>query len=104
VSLHDVAHRAGVSPGAPAHHFRSKARLTACPIAGYQLAESGAVDLAAELAAIARGYVGFAVGHPAYFEVMFRLDALDPDDPEFVAASEAAYGLLTATGRALSRR
>jgi hypothetical protein len=28
---------------------------------------------------------------------MFRLDAVNPDDPEFVAASEAAYGLLTAT-------
>jgi hypothetical protein len=28
---------------------------------------------------------------------MFRLDALGPDDAEFAAASEAAYGLLTAT-------
>jgi hypothetical protein len=27
---------------------------------------------------------------------MFRLDALNPDDPELVAASEAAYGVLTA--------
>jgi AcrR family transcriptional regulator len=107
VSLRDVARRAGVSHGAPAHHFGNKAGLlTAFAIAGYQLlaesviaavAESGAADGAAELAAIGRGYVRFAIGHPAHFEVMFRLDAVNPDDPEFVAASEAAYGLLTAT-------
>ena len=107
VSLRDVARRAGVSHGAPAHHFRNKAGLlTAFATAGYQLlaesviaavAESEAADGAAELAAIGRGYVRFAVAHPSHFEVMFRLDALNPDDPEFVAASEAAYGLLTAT-------
>jgi AcrR family transcriptional regulator len=113
VSLRDVARRAGVSHGAPAHHFGSKAGLlTAFAAVGYQLlAESvlsevsafaaaavpDAVDPAAELAAIGRGYVRFAVGHPAHFEVMFRLDALDPQDREFSAASEAAYGLLVAT-------
>jgi hypothetical protein len=37
------------------------------------------------------------VGHPAHFEVMFRLDVLDPANAEFMTASEAAYGLLLAT-------
>ena len=107
VSLRDVARRAGVSHGAPAHHFGSKAGLlTAFATAGYHLlaesvikevAASEAASGAAELAAIGRGYVRFAVGHPAHFEVMFRLDALSPGDAEFAAASEAAYGLLTAT-------
>jgi AcrR family transcriptional regulator len=107
VSLRDVARRAGVSHGAPAHHFGNKAGLlTAFATAGYQLlaesvvaavAEAGAADGVAELAAIGRGYVRFAISHPAHFEVMFRLDALDPDNPGFAAASEAAYGLLTAT-------
>lgn len=107
VSLRDVARRAGVSHGAPAHHFGSKAGLlTAFASAGYRLlaesvikevAASEAADGAAELAAIGRGYVRFAVGHPAHFEVMFRLDTLDPGDAGFTAASEAAYGLLTAT-------
>ena len=54
-------------------------------------------DAPAELAAIGRGYVRFAVTHPAHFEVMFRLDALDPANAEFTAASEAAHGLLIAT-------
>jgi AcrR family transcriptional regulator len=107
VSLRDVARRAGVSHGAPAHHFGSKAGLlTAFAAAGYELlADSVLTEVAlarpadgpSELAAIGRGYVSFAIGHPSHFEVMFRLDVLCPDDPEFVAASEAAYGLLTAT-------
>jgi AcrR family transcriptional regulator len=106
VSLRDVARRAGVSHSAPGYHFGSKAGLlTAFATAGYQLlaesvideiAASDADDSAAKLAAIGRGYVRFAVGHPAHFEVMFRLDALEPGNAEFVAASEAAYGLLTA--------
>jgi AcrR family transcriptional regulator len=107
VSLRDVARRAGVSHSAPAHHFGSKAGLlTAFATGGYQLlaeavidelAAAGATDGPAELAAIGRGYVRFAVGHPAHFEVMFRLDALNSGDAEFMAASEAAYGLLSAT-------
>ena len=107
VSLRDVARRSGVSHSAPAHHFGSKAGLlTAFATAGYQLlaesvlaevAASDPADGPAELAAIGRGYVRFAVGHPAHFEVMFRLDALNRDDPRFTAASETAYGLLLAT-------
>ena len=106
VSLRGVARRAGVSHSAPAHHFGSKAGLlTAFATAGYQLlaesvikevAAADAADGAAELAAIGRGYVRFALGHPAHFEVMFRLDALNPGDAGFAAASEAAYALLTA--------
>ena len=107
VSLRDVARRAGVSHSAPAHHFGSKAGLlTAFATAGYQLlgesiikevVAADAADGAEELAAIGSGYVRFALSHPAHFEVMFRLDALDPGNAEFAATSDAAYGLLTAT-------
>jgi AcrR family transcriptional regulator len=38
----------------------------------------------------------FQHGDP-HFEVMFRLDALDPANADFAAASETAYGLVTAT-------
>jgi AcrR family transcriptional regulator len=106
VSLREVARRAGVSPSAPAHHFGNKAGLlTAFATEGYQLlaetvikeaAASDTADPGAELAAIGRGYVRFAIGHPAHFEVMFRLDVLDPANVDFAAASEAAYSLLTA--------
>jgi AcrR family transcriptional regulator len=107
VTLRDVARRAGVSHSAPAHHFGSKAGLlTAFATAGYDLlaeavlsevVTAGASDAVAELEALGRGYVAFAVAHPAHFEVMFRLDALDRDNAAFVQASEAAYTLLTAT-------
>ena len=62
-----------------------------------EVAARNPADAPAELAAIGRGYVRFAVTHPAHFEVMFRLDALDPANAEFTAASEAAHGLLIAT-------
>ena len=107
VSLRDVARRAGVSHSAPAHHFGSKAGLlTAFATVGYRLLAESVIeevvasdpqDSAAELAAIGRGYIRFALAHRPHFEVMFRLDALDPDNAEFTAASEAAYGLLVAT-------
>lgn len=107
VSLRDVARRAGVSHSAPAHHFRSKAELLAAfAAAGYQLlagsviaevAAADASDGAAQVAAVGRGYVRFAVSHPEHFEVMFRLDALDQENEDFIRASDAAYSLLTAT-------
>lgn len=105
LSLRDVARRAGVSHSAPAHHFANKAGLlTAFATQGYRLmvetvldeiAQARPRDAAAELAVAGRGYVRFAVGHPAHFEVMFRLDALNPADEEYTEASDAAFGLLT---------
>ena len=107
VSLREVARRARVSHGAPAKHFRNKAgMLTAFATEAYallaatvasEMAGAAAADPREQLAAVGRGYVRFAVQHRAHFEIMFRLDWLDRDDEAFVAAGEAAYGLLSAT-------
>jgi len=107
VSLREVARRAHVSHGAPAKHFRNKAgMLTAFATEAYallaatvasEMAGAAAADPREQLAAVGRGYVRFAVQHRAHFEIMFRLDWLDRDDEAFVAAGEAAYGLLSAT-------
>ena len=107
VSLREVARRAHVSHGAPAKHFRNKAgMLTAFATQAYallaatvasEMAGAAAADPREQLAAVGRGYVRFAVQHRAHFEIMFRLDWLDRDDEAFVAAGEAAYGLLSAT-------
>jgi AcrR family transcriptional regulator len=109
VSLRDVARQAGVSHSAPAHHFGSKAgMLTAFAARGYDLLAESVIaevlaaapaDGPAELAAIGRGYVAFAVAHQAEFEVMFSPDAIDIEDPRLHAASEGAYALLTAAIR-----
>lgn len=107
VSLREVARRVGVTHAASAHHFANKAGLlTAFATQGYvQLAQSvisaieeaEPVDGPAVLEAVGRGYVRFAVANPGRFEVMFRLDAVNADDPDFVAASEGAYSLLVNT-------
>jgi WHG domain-containing protein len=39
-------------------------------------------------------YVGFAVGHRAHFEVMFRPELYRTDDPELIRARDAARALL----------
>src|SRR5579859_2971037 len=105
VSLRDVARRAGVSHGAPAHHFGSKSGLlTAFATEGFrelaqtvraELAAKDAAGSAAEVAAMGQGYVRFAVSHPAHFEVMFRQDALIGTDRELTAARQQVYELLT---------
>jgi hypothetical protein len=39
----------------------------------------------ATLESVGRGYVGFAVRDPERFGIMFRLELLDRDDPDFLA-------------------
>ncbi len=107
VSLRAVARHVGVTHAASAHHFANKAGLlTAFATQGYvhlaqavvaAIGEAGAADGPAVLEAVGRGYVRFALANPGRFEVMFRLDLLNADDPEFVAASEGAYALLVST-------
>src|SRR5579864_4238074 len=107
VSLRAVARHVGVTHAASAHHFENKAGLlTSFATQGYlQLAEAvlAAIDEAqpvdgpSVLEAVGRGYVSFALANPGRFEVMFRLDVLNANDPEFVTASDGAYALLVST-------
>jgi len=107
VSLRAVARQVGVTHAASAHHFENKAGLlTAFATQGYaQLAaavleaieDAKPEDGPAVLEAVGRGYVTFALANPGRFEVMFRLELLNRDDPDFVAASDAAYALLMST-------
>jgi AcrR family transcriptional regulator len=84
LSLRELALRAGVSPGAPYHHFASRSELLA------SIAEEGFTRLAAQLIAARDGspddagarlealglaYVTFAVSSLGYFRVMFHGDS-----------------------------
>jgi AcrR family transcriptional regulator len=81
LSLRELAARAGVSPGAPYHHFASRdellasiaeegfARLEAQLIAARDAAPG---DASARLEALGLAYVTFAVSAPGYFRVMFH--------------------------------
>jgi AcrR family transcriptional regulator len=80
VSLRQVARAAGVSPGAPYHHFPDRAALlTALSDEGFRRlttalveAHDTAPDPTAALEAILNTYVEFAQANPAYFRLMFR--------------------------------
>lgn len=106
VSLRRVAREAGVSPGAPYHHFPDRASLLAALSAqGFQLlaGELAAARAAAgrpvqALTALIRAYVAFAQEHPAYFRLMFRPELSEPQKhPDAKAAEDAASACLEET-------
>lgn len=97
-SLREAARRAGVSPGAPAHHFgTTKGLLTEVALTGY--AELGAYlsrprptgNPASDIAAICEAYIQFALDHPGMFRLMFRNDLVDRTDPRYESSTKAAF-------------
>lgn len=106
VSLRQVARTAGVSPGAPYHHFPDRAALlTALADEGFRrlattLAEAHdtAAGPSAALEALINAYVAFARNNPAYFRVMFRPELTQPHKSEDgMRAAAAAFGVLERT-------
>lgn len=80
LTLRTLASRAGVSSGAPYHHFESREQLLAA-IAAEGLAglvsemrrcNAAVTDPDAKLEALGRGYVRYALAHRGHFRVMFR--------------------------------
>jgi AcrR family transcriptional regulator len=106
-SLREAARRAGVSIGAPAHHFGSATGLlTEVALLGYESlgqalnAVHPTDDAGADLRRLALAYVGFALAHPGRFRLMFRPDLVNRDDPRYTQASTTALtGFATAIGR-----
>nr|WP_246713598.1 TetR/AcrR family transcriptional regulator [Rhizobium esperanzae] len=96
-SLRDAARRAGVSPGAPAHHFGSASGLlTEVAILGYEElarylgeAEDDGTP-AARMRALAAAYVAFALDHPGRFRLMFRKDLVNRTNPVYEETSKRA--------------
>ena len=99
-SLRAVAKRAGVSHGAPAHHFKdAKGLLTALAASGFRrLVEAQEVrqaradsDVRAQQIAAGLGYIDFALENPALFRLMFSSEKPDRSVAELGEASIAAY-------------
>jgi AcrR family transcriptional regulator len=113
-SLRECARRAGVSHGAPAHHFGDvRGLLTAFATAGFErmvqrmqaYAEAAGSDPAPRLTAVGRAYIDFALDHPAHFRLMFRSDRLDHGSEALRnAADAAARALAWALAAALEAR
>lgn len=90
LSLRAVARRAGVSSGAPYHHFEHKGDLI-CELAKERLlhlhevsakAIKGKSNPKAKLRAIGLAYITYAVEHPAEFRLMFSPERGSPFDQE----------------------
>jgi AcrR family transcriptional regulator len=104
LSLREVARRAGVSPGAPAYHFGTlSGMLTAFATRGFddlteavtgEVERSGAATPPERLAALGRGYVAFAISDWGRWQVMFRTELLDADDPALHMAISRPRALL----------
>lgn len=93
-SVRAAARRAGVSQGAPTHHFSSvTALLTEVALLAFdelgQFLEAAphSPDPTEELHAVARAYVEFAAAHVGLFRLMFREGLTDRSDPRHSSTS-----------------
>ena len=107
LSMREVARKSGVSHQAPYYYFGDREAILAA-IAGEGFSKLGqsflrAIDRAGfkpaeALEAIGRAYVEFALRHPAYFQAMFRADAVPLDRyPDVRKLSDEAFGKLVET-------
>ncbi len=108
-TLREAARRAGVSPAAPAHHFKdARGLLTEVALLGFRefadaleaADRAGGADPAQRLREQARAYVSFALKRPARFQLMFRDDKHEETNAEFQSAAGRAYGILESVIRA----
>lgn len=104
LSMREVARKAGVSHQAPYHYFADREAILAA-IAGegfaklgqalMRAAEGAGADAGKAVEAMGRAYVDFALRHPAYFQVMFRADAVPLERyPEARKQEDEAFGRL----------
>ena len=113
LSLRELARRAGVTHGAPAHHFGDKkGLLTAFARAGSEhlarlvvsaLSRVEETDHIGRLTAVGLGYLEFALCFPAHFRVTFRPELVDMTDPALLASRAAAGSTLDQVLRAAQR-
>lgn len=99
-SLRGVAKRAGVSHGAPAHHFKdTRGLLTELAAVGYQRfievqqrrQQDAAKDAESQLAASGLGYIDFATANPALFRLMFSSERPDKDSTVLSKGADTAF-------------
>ncbi len=91
-SVREVAKRAGVSPGAPFRHFRSKAQIlmAVAEQAMERLAEAvlaaqapDDADPLGQLERIGQGYLAWARAHPTHFQIVSSRSLVDfADSPK----------------------
>ncbi|MCM2292118.1 TetR/AcrR family transcriptional regulator [Allorhizobium sp. BGMRC 0089] len=106
LTLRAAAREAGVSHGAPAHHFGDvTGLLTALAALGFErlhaylVTETSNADPLRFVKLLGHAYVRFALAHRGIFLLMFRSERLDWAAPDLSEASAAAFSLLTSDQR-----
>lgn len=101
VGLRALARSVGVSPAAPYRHFKDRqALLEALAAEGFQRfgaalqAARDGVGEADQLPAMARAYIGFAMGQPQLFRLMFSAELDKRGNRALRDAADAAYAAL----------
>jgi AcrR family transcriptional regulator len=109
--LRAVARKAGVSPGAPYHHFANKQALLAAVAKEGFTTLNQALDAQTHanpedrLRAVAGAYVSFAIAHAGHYRVMFEPQLIDVGDAELESsATQAFLGLRTTIAAASGAR
>jgi AcrR family transcriptional regulator len=110
-TLRECARRAGVSHAAPAYHFASIDDLLAeLAVRGFdelaaamtaQSERAAESDATARLVAQGVGYMAFAAGNPALFQLMFSREANRLESPALAAAAETVRSLHAAAVEAV---
>ena len=104
-SLRAAARRAGVSPAAPAHHFRdTRGLLTAIATVGFTwlgdaLEQARGPDRPATIRSQCHAYLRFALARPGLFRLMWRKQMLDGNDADHFAAARRAFAISDAVMR-----
>ena len=103
LSMREVARKAGVSHQAPYHYFEDREAILAA-LAGEGFAKLGqsleraateASEPAKAVEDMGRAYIEFALRNPAYFQAMFRADAVPLDRyPDARKLEDEAFGKL----------
>lgn len=111
--MREVARRAGVSHQAPYHHFADREAILAAIVAeGFERLRDDMVgalglaseDAAAQLNAIGRAYVRFALTNPAHFKLMFRSELVHAEKHEHAKeCAGAAFDVLVRVTDAAAR-
>lgn len=109
LTLQALARKAGVSSGAPYHHFKNREMLLAAiAVDGFELltremtrcVEEAVAEKRTEKSSVTRlrgfgrGYVRFALKHSGHFRVMFRPESKRQLDDEQRALVDGAFDLL----------
>ncbi len=109
-TLRECARRAGVSHGAPAHHFGdARGLLTEFTAVSFERLDAlmadyrrrGGPEEFAQFSATGLAYVDFALANRARFQLMFRSDRLDFGNARLNEAATRVYGHLVETVTAL---